>query len=284
MGLNTSSLPEENSVIYKSYDPTGEVAHLVEKVMYGHAPSGIDYELTIPPSGGLFLSYVLGESIDVKFSNKLYAERPKIFIGGQLKTETPRLLPTGEFKLIGFQLKPCAFFEIFGLNASRFTDDIVDFQKIDSVGHEFILRNLKGESSITTIISTISGYLLNNAGYHDCAYIPAVIKYMKERNGLVRVNELADKFNQPSRQLRRNFLKIIGLSPKYYAKIIQLNTALELIRNNDESKLTELALESGYYDQSHFIKDFHRYLDQNPMQFIKSGDLFLNTFFAKAKR
>ena len=65
----------------------------------------------------------------------------------------------------------------------------------------------------------------------------------------------------------RKISKTIGLSPKQLSKTIRLQTTLKTLLNQKKSKLTDLAYENEYFDQSHFIKDFKEFTGISPKEF-----------------
>lgn len=66
------------------------------------------------------------------------------------------------------------------------------------------------------------------------------------------------------RQLERNCLDRLGMSPKTYARISRFNKAYNLFLNNNMPTWTDIALSAGYYDQMHFIKDFKEFAKRTP--------------------
>jgi AraC-like DNA-binding protein len=72
------------------------------------------------------------------------------------------------------------------------------------------------------------------------------------------------------RTLERNFSAYVGLSPKQFSKIIQFQFALNRLTETSIEKLTDVGLDSGFTDQSHFIKTFKRYTGQTPSFFRRN--------------
>lgn len=68
------------------------------------------------------------------------------------------------------------------------------------------------------------------------------------------------------KKLERVFLKAVGYSPKHYSRIIRFNKAIRKMKNGDRS-LTEIGYDCGYFDQSHFIRDFHQFAGTSPGHF-----------------
>jgi|GEM_PF-1028133 len=75
------------------------------------------------------------------------------------------------------------------------------------------------------------------------------------------------------KKLERAFLREIGYTPKAWHRLVRFNKALRYIdtaNRLDTAKnqsLTKIGYHCGYYDQSHFIKDFCRYAGASPGKF-----------------
>ncbi|SFB62314.1 AraC-type DNA-binding protein [Cohnella sp. OV330] len=85
------------------------------------------------------------------------------------------------------------------------------------------------------------------------------MQYIYDYKGNLSVTDLADKVNFSERHLRRAFDRELGLSPKEMLGIVRFQSVLEELYSGDYSRLTDLALQHGYYDQSHFAGAFMRY-------------------------
>ena len=99
--------------------------------------------------------------------------------------------------------------------------------------------------------------------------IASAIKHVIHTRGTFTVNQLADKFNLSTRQFDRKFKEYAGFSPKMYLRLVRLSNALKQSRSN--KSLTQIALECGYYDQSHFIHDIKAFTGYHP-SFYFSGN------------
>ncbi len=84
--------------------------------------------------------------------------------------------------------------------------------------------------------------------------------------GAERVLPLARELGVSDRHLRRLFMHELGMSPKLYARIARLRRVLDHPR--ERTSWSQLALESGYSDQSHMIYDFRALLRVTPPAFF----------------
>jgi len=93
--------------------------------------------------------------------------------------------------------------------------------------------------------------------------------------GRVPVAALAAELGWSRRRLVMRFREHVGLPPKRYARILRFQHALELLIRNG-SRLADVALECGYYDQAHMNRDFRLFAGVTPTEWLaaRSGDGF----------
>jgi AraC-like DNA-binding protein len=70
----------------------------------------------------------------------------------------------------------------------------------------------------------------------------------------------------------QKFKKHFQITPKEYLKLKQVNYAIQLLQNNNAEKLINVGLDSGFYDQSHFIRVFKKFCGVTPKQFVKEKE------------
>jgi AraC-like DNA-binding protein len=99
------------------------------------------------------------------------------------------------------------------------------------------------------------------------ALVSAALRAIGAAAGAVRVRTLAQDLGVSQDALEKHFRRIVGASPKQFATIVRLRQAVELSRQSPS--LTALALDAGYYDQSHFIRDFRAITGDAPGHFFQ---------------
>jgi len=99
-------------------------------------------------------------------------------------------------------------------------------------------------------------------------------------NGMVSVKELTEKAGVGERQLERLFKRYVGLSPKFFARIIRFNYIFQLIQSKN-TPWAEIVYQSGYYDQSHFIRNFKAFTGEDPTSYFFDEDNMANFFLKK---
>ena len=99
---------------------------------------------------------------------------------------------------------------------------------------------------------------------------------LRKMNGTIPVQELADGAGLSLRHFQRRFRQLTGLNPKHYARICRVGYAIHRKELEPEVSWTELALDAGYADQSHFIRDFKALTGTVPSEFLRGQTLALH--------
>ncbi|REE78694.1 AraC family transcriptional regulator [Paenibacillus taihuensis] len=83
-------------------------------------------------------------------------------------------------------------------------------------------------------------------------------------HGSIRVGQLAEESTLSRRQFERRFVERVGVTPKSLAQIVKFQRVLQSLQTAD--RLTQLAHDADYYDQSHLIREFRKKTGATPGQ------------------
>ncbi|SDE01458.1 AraC family transcriptional regulator [Niabella drilacis] len=78
------------------------------------------------------------------------------------------------------------------------------------------------------------------------------------------LKELAARLRCSEKRIVRTFTAQFDITPKDYFRILRFRNALQLMSRCRGMKLTQIAYEAGFYDQSHFIKDIRFFTGKTP--------------------
>jgi AraC-like DNA-binding protein len=87
--------------------------------------------------------------------------------------------------------------------------------------------------------------------------------------GKASVHELAQSEAISDRQMNRKFERWVGFSPKKFSEIVRFQSVVSEISKNRKPDWRMLALEYGFYDQAHFIREFKRFYGESPVNAAK---------------
>jgi len=82
---------------------------------------------------------------------------------------------------------------------------------------------------------------------------------------------LQNKLELNERTFQRIFKKYVGVTPNQYRRICQFQVSFTQVRAKNFDKLSDVAYENGFADQSHFIRSFKEFTQITPNDYLKSG-------------
>lgn len=93
-----------------------------------------------------------------------------------------------------------------------------------------------------------------------------LINKIHSAKGECRVSELSSFFSISERTIHRLFNKYVGINPIAYMNLIRFRNVLYI--SSGQLEFLNNSLDAGYYDQSHFIKQFKAFSTLTPSQYI----------------
>lgn len=122
--------------------------------------------------------------------------------------------------------------------------------------------------------NNLYGYLVNTHKLSDSLsfnedFLGKSLKYIQENyQHQISVNNIAAYACMSTYHFCRLFKQLTGLSPHNYLKQYRLSKSYKHLQNN--TPVFDTAIETGFYDSSHFIKTFHSYMAVSPKEYQKS--------------
>jgi AraC-like DNA-binding protein len=117
-------------------------------------------------------------------------------------------------------------------------------------------------------VALVEAFLRERAPSADEESLAAsrIVELVRSEPTMVRVDALAARADTTVRALQRLFHEYVGLSPKRVIRRFRLHEAAERLAAGGVDA-AELALECGYCDQSHFIRDFKSQIGRTPSDY-----------------
>jgi AraC-like DNA-binding protein len=99
--------------------------------------------------------------------------------------------------------------------------------------------------------------------------IAAALDAIERSGGAVRIDTLADGLGVSRQHLAAQFRAKVGLTPKMYARVCRFRRATGALAQPGAPDWSRLALDCGYFDQSHLIHDFQEFSGSAPESFLR---------------
>lgn len=183
-------------------------------------------------------------------------------IGAMTRFQDFRLAP-GTL-LLAVRFRPGGLHRVLGPDPSVWNDSAVELAAVNPREARAIKQRLDDAFTPAQFAGAITP-LLARAPEPDP--VQRALALLESSKGLANLEWLATQANLSERQFRRLCLARTGLPPKQLSRIFRFRHALSRL---GATRLTDVALDCGYYDQAHFIHDFRQSTGQSPSEMSDS--------------
>jgi len=177
----------------------------------------------------------------------------------------------GKGRVLGTKFRPGGFRPFFGRAVSELTDRMVPLSDVFGPDAARLASRALAEPD------PVAGFGVVQAFLERCRLAPdeaiELVCRIAERvaadREITRVAQVVSEFGLGARKLQRLFDEYVGVSPKWMIQRYRLHEAAERIAAGAVIDWAELALDLGYADQAHFIRDFRRMVGRSPAEYAK---------------
>jgi len=210
--------------------------------------------------------------IDLLFGTDKYGNMCRSILVGTMSRGTVVNMEYNNIKTFGIRFYPGGLQAFISESASEFTDRM---ELIDTIGQDVLIELAKQISKITDIYSKIiycnqyfTSRIKNKIPWED--KFQNMLYHIYSSNGIILVKDIAQREVISEKQVTRIFNNRVGISAKVFIKTIRFQNALKIINTKKFVRIADVALEAGYYDQSHFIHDFYTFSSMKPSAYLKN--------------
>lgn len=221
------------------------------------------------PRGGFGIIFNIGDplSLDARTVSA------PIFLDGA-NTVSRAIGFRGQVELIGIRFHEGGAYPFLGVPLNEFRNETTLPDNLDGPALLDLYARLQETGSLTTRVGLLEEWLASRLllGKERSLLIPASLRMLRESRGRLFIPELALELAISQRQLERLYRDQVGISPKQYAQLLRIDTARLALKNMDgqsRPSLARLAAELGFYDQSHFIREFSTAMGITPYVYLK---------------
>src|SRR5688572_10005210 len=262
---------------FNRIEPPDELRHLVECYWIAKSNSVIPVQQKIIPDGFPEIIFHFGDPYRIELKNEWELQSNSL-VAGQI-TKYFFLENTGSSDILGIKLKPAALTQLFGSDMSSLKDNVIALPYLKNSNLNQVDHSIREINDSNERVGIINGFLSTLVAQANP--IEKAIDSIFSSNGMNSIASICEQSGITERQLERHFKKYIGLSPKFYARIIRFSYIFQIAQ---EKKLSwaEVGLESGFYDQPHFIKNFKSFTGEDPSTYFFDEPNLANFFLKKS--
>jgi len=250
---------------YREYPPHPALAAHVECMWAARAPGGAHTHRVLPDN---CVDILWQDDGQPGFAVGMMSSAILVASGGPLRTVAVRFKPGAAGAFLAAPLHALTdqrvdIDQLWGRNdAERLADalwtcELSDRERIAVIEHQLLLR-LRGPAARGVGLPGDAGERL----------IQRALAALEASDGALRIEQLADQLAVSRQHLAALFRARVGLSPKLYARICRFRRAAAALKASPGPDWAQLALDCGYFDQSHLIHDFQEFTGSAPERFL----------------
>jgi AraC-like DNA-binding protein len=165
---------------------------------------------------------------------------------------------------MGVHFRPGCVLPFLGCRADEIGAGYVELEALWGEGARRLRERLCGAATIDARLQTLEDALTARLACarglrRDVHYAVQVLQ-----SGAVPVGQIAADLGLSHRRFIEVFAAQVGTTPKLYGRIQRFQRALRIASAGQVPSWGALALECGYFDQSHMVRDFHEFAGISP--------------------
>lgn len=258
-------------MIFQSYIPRAPLGLFVVDFWLYENYDGLHQRELIIPSGTFEMVFNL-EQNELRIYDPAEPQQCRRFSGAVVSGPYSRSFMSDgaeEKSLLGVHFKPGGAAGFLGLPAAEFRDEHVELRTIWGPSADTLRERLcelnEPVSKFRLLEQALLRRLATYAGGHEAVRI--VLDVIRRSQGGARTRDLARAVELSQRRLIALFAAEVGLTPKVFGRITRFQHAIARSRSTMETDWAQLAVECGYYDQSHLIHDFAAFAGVGPGEY-----------------
>lgn len=207
---------------------------------------------------------------------------PEVFIKGTGDFFTVKAYKNSSW--LSFELPNHILHNVTKIHSKKNRNTFIDLSLyVDDEIIKSIYESLRRVNSIAEITKITDQHLRDY--YKDWSVLqPSVeiVQYILNKKGMLPVKELTDVFPYSERSLERMFHKEVGATPYRFICLVRFNYIIRELEKNEHESLADLIVQYDYYDQSHFEKDFQKFLGQSIKEYKNDDNQLLTNGLSRA--
>ena len=268
---------------YEEFHPSQPLAQFIKCfwVLEGPAAPLADPE-RILPDGCTEIVFHLADPFDQHDSDGATGRQPLALLVGQMRHHL-MIKPTGRVHVLGVRFWPGGAYPFLGVPQHEIAGHVIALDSIlGAITRELHSRIADAPTPVASVrqVETILLERLKMPGLPDDGVLQSIGLILRS-GGCVSVESLAANTGIGLRKLDRAFNARVGLTPKTLCRIVRFQRVFKMLEQRETGRdWLQIALDCGYYDQSHFIKEFTAFAGIGPTSYFAEQNAMSELFTA----
>ena len=270
-------------MVFKVYEPKPPLNSFIQSFLYyeGFAP---DHKIErFLPDGNTEIIFELTGNTKYIYDNDTLEELQacnNVWVSG-VRTAPISIPSNNEAKMFIVYFHKGMAFPFYTFPMTHLSDRVVDadtvFKNSLTDMHEMFLACASVKQMFTIAEHFFQQRLSQWRGDEmKTACVRYALQEITHRPDILKLENIIGQIGYSQRHFIDFFKNSVGVNPKTYLKIMRFQKAIVGIERAKKVNWSSVALESGYYDQSHFIHDFKTFSGFAPNEYAQKHIDFLN--------
>lgn len=212
--------------------------------------------LPLPARTEQFIEFYVAEPYRVRVDGAAPEPTPEAVVVGPQTYRRAEINFAGEVLTFTIHFRPTGFHRLFGMDMPQLVNQAAPLRDVLGPCGDDLRSAVFSARDFHERAEAAEAWLY---GRMDIARTGAAVDTaawsIVRLGGAPRIADLAARLDLSERQFTRAFTARVGMGPKLFGRISRLHAVLRAQAAAPERAWTELALEAGYFDQAHFIRD-----------------------------
>lgn len=179
----------------------------------------------------------------------------------------------GFYETLGIKFSFHGLLKLLGVRPAEITNKVLELEDILDNKIKALQEQLNTTNTFREKVFLLDSFFLeqmNSKRDLKLVKMISVFDQVDKLNNTITVEGFAREFNLSYRTLQRHSKQGLGVCPREYLKIKRLNIVCKMLKHYPRHSIHEIIHDCGYYDQSHFIREFKQVFRSSPIQFLEN--------------
>lgn len=229
---------------------------------FGNIPVSIAGNYMPSPNQAMFINLYTRFKSKKSGENDFNTVTACTLIGAQI---TPfKLLVKESHTAVSIIFQPGGLNRLLNIPMTEIFDNGYSAREVIGREVEELLDKSYDTTSLAELDSIVQSYFLRKLSQvKEPLPIDFALQYLLAHNN-TNIDRIAGMACMSVRNFERKCKERLGMSAKMYARIARFHKAYKILESRPVISWTDLTYELGYYDQTHFIKDFKEFARLTP--------------------
>jgi AraC-like DNA-binding protein len=176
--------------------------------------------------------------------------------------------------LLSVRMPPLGAYRVLGLPMGAIAHDVLELDDVLGDQVHAVHERLGALPSPGLQFALLCDFVRRRLGASRIrlrADAQAAVQRLADSAGQDQIEAICRSLCVSRKHLNALFLAHIGLTPKTYARMFRFRRIIDLLQTGARPDWTRLALSAGYYDQSHFNREFREFAGMTPSEYARAG-------------